>query len=531
MKLILAVVILAGLFRSADAQPAPEWVRGATCYEIFVRSFRDSDGDGIGDIRGIIQSLDYLNDGTAESSRDLGVRCLWLMPVMESPGYHGYDVVDYYKVERDYGTNADFKELVAEAHRRGIRILVDMVLNHVSSEHPWFQSALRDPTSPYRSWFRFSPSKGPLNRWGGDNWHKSPLREEYYYGFFWRGMPDLNFETPAVLDEMRKVATFWLSEMGVDGFRLDAVKFLVEEGARADDTPGTHRVLRDYAAHVRRVRPDGYTIGEVFDSTGALLSYYPDQLDGYFAFEIADSLIAAVRKGSGRALLAPVLRLQDRLPAWRWSPFLRNHDQPRTVTELGGDLEGARLAAVLQLTLPGLPFVYYGEELGMAGAKPDERIRTPMAWSLEGPHAGFTRGTPWQQLGGDSLSANVAAQEADPGSLLAWYRRLIHLRAANPVLAEGSLVPLESSDDGVVAFARRQGEKVVLVVVNLGRAPVTQARLRSGTALLTRRSYLVEELLSGTKVDSIVADSDGMLRDWSPVLAARRAYLFELKGR
>ena len=530
MKLLLSVLALAVFLPSLEAQPAPEWTRGATCYEIFVRSFRDSDGDGIGDLKGIIQSLDYLNDGTAESTRDLGVRCLWLMPVMESPSYHGYDVVDYYTIDRDYGTNADFKQLVAEAHRRGIRILVDMVPNHVSSQHPWFQSALRDPASPYRSWFRFSPEKGPLNRWGGNNWHKSPVRSEYYYGFFWQGMPDLNYETPAVLDEMRRVATFWLTEMGVDGFRLDAVKFLVEEGARADDTPGTHRVLSQYAAHVRQVRPAGYTIGEVFDSTGALFSYYPDQLDGYFAFEIADSLIAAVRNRSARGLLAPVLRLQDRLPAWRWSPFLRNHDQPRTVTELGGDLGGARLAAVLQLTLPGLPFVYYGEELGMAGPKPDERIRTPMAWTLLGPHAGFSRGTPWQALGGDSLTANVAAQDKDPGSLLALYRRLIHLRAAHPALAEGRLVPLESSNDAVVAFARRQGERVVLVVANLGRT-ASRVRLRSATALLNQRSYEVEDLLSGAKAESITVDSGGMLRDWSPVLAGRKAYLFETRER
>ena len=346
-------------------------------------------------------------------------------------------------------------------------------------------------------------------------------------------MPDLNYETPAVLDEMRRVATFWLSEMGVDGFRLDAVKFLVEEGTRADDTPGTHRVLADYGAHVRQARPDGYTIGEVFDSTGALLSYYPDQLDGYFAFEIADSLIAAVRNGSGRGMLAPVLRLADRLPAWRWSPFLRNHDQPRTLTELGGDLEGARLAAVLQLSLPGLPFVYYGEELGMAGPKPDERIRTPMAWSLEGPHAGFTRGTPWQPLGGDSLTANVAAQDADPGSLLAWYRRLIHLRAAHPALADGSLVPLDASNDGVVGFARQQGERVVLVVANLSRSALTGVTLRSPTALSIRGSFEVVDLLSPTKAERIEVDAAGMVRDWKPlpILPPRSAYLFELKRR
>jgi alpha-amylase len=514
------------------AQAAPRWSRGATCYEVFVRSFRDSDGNGIGDLRGLIRSLDYLNDGNDRTTSDLGVRCLWLMPVSESPSYHGYDVADYYRVDREYGTNEEFKRLVTEAHRRGIRVLVDLVLNHVSSEHPAFQSALRDPDSPWRAWFRFSPVEGPRNRWGGNNWHKSPLRDEYYYGFFWRGMPDLNYRQPEVLAEMKQVATFWLQEMGADGFRLDAVKFLVEEAERVDDTPGTHQVLREYASHVRRIRSDAFTIGEVFDSTGALLSYYPDQLDGYFAFEIADSLIAGAREGRGRGVLAPVLRLQERLPAWRWSPFLRNHDQPRTRTELGGDWQAARLAAVLLLTLPGLPFVYYGEELGMTGPKPDERIRTPMAWSREGPHAGFTTGRPWQPLADDSLEANVAAQDRDPGSLLSLYRRLIHLRAEHPALAVGRLVPLAASHDAVTGFIRRQGRLAVLVVANLGRTPLANVTLQSDSAVLPRGAYALRDALGGVTGSSLTA-RDGRIRAFVPLpeLPPQTAYVFDLVRR
>ncbi len=517
----------------ASGQSPPVWIRGATCYEVFVRSFRDSDGDGIGDLRGLTQSLDYLNDGNPRTTRDLGVRCLWLMPVAESPSYHGYDVTDYYRVEPDYGTNDDFRRFVAEAHRRGIRVLVDMVLNHASSEHPMFRAALRDSSSPFRSWFRFAPSKGPRNRWGGDNWHKSPVRDEYYYGFFWQGMPDLNYGEPRVLEEMRKVATFWLNDMGVDGFRLDAVKFLVEEGDRGDDTPGTHRVLADYAAHVRRARPGSYTVGEVWDSTGALLPYYPNQLDGYFAFEVADSLIAAVRNGSGRGLLAPVLRLQRLLPAWRWSQFLRNHDQPRTRTELGGDWEKARLAAVLLLTLPGLPFVYYGEELGMTGTKPDERIRTPMAWSLDGPHAGFTTGTPWQAMAGDSLEANVAAQEANPGSLLALYRRLIHLRADHAALAGGRLIPLRASHDALTAFMRRDGRRAVMVVVNLGGEPLSAVALYSEAGALPPGSFRTRNLLGGGAMAPVRIGADGRLRGYAPlpVLPPKSAWVLELNPR
>src|SRR5207245_941190 len=177
---------------AAAQTAAPAWTHGAVCYEVFVRSFYDSDGDGIGDLSGLISKLDYINDGNPASKRDLGASCIWLMPIAQSPSYHGYDVSDYYRVEPAYGTNDDFKHLVAEAHRRGIKVLVDMVLNHSSSEHPYFQAALHDTTSPYRTWYRFAPSplgKGPH---GGDDWHRSPARDEYYYGVFWSGMPDLN---------------------------------------------------------------------------------------------------------------------------------------------------------------------------------------------------------------------------------------------------------------------------------------------------------------------------------------------------
>jgi glycosidase len=191
-----AVHTAASVARSATSVPA--WTRGGTCYEVFVRSFYDSNGDGVGDLRGLIQKLDYINDGNPASSRSLGASCVWLMPVAASPSYHGYDVSDYYRVEPAYGTNDDFKQLVGEAHRRGIAILVDMVLNHSSSEHPAFQAALRDTTSPFRAWYRFAPTplgKGP---WGSDAWRKSPVRNEYYYGPFSIDMPDLDYHSPAV---------------------------------------------------------------------------------------------------------------------------------------------------------------------------------------------------------------------------------------------------------------------------------------------------------------------------------------------
>jgi len=490
---------------------------GSVCYEVFVRSFLDSNGDGIGDLRGLTQKLDYINDGNPRSRRDLGATCIWLMPVAESPSYHGYDVSNYYRVEPDYGTNADFKAFIAAAHRRGIHVLVDMVLNHASSEHPYFKEALRDTASPHRSWFRFSATKpdqkGP---WGQEVWHKSPVRDEYYYGVFWAGMPDLNYETPAVREEAKRIARFWLTEMGVDGFRLDAVPYLVEQGTQLANSKGTHDVLHEYGDYVRRIAPHSYTVGEVWDSVGTMLSYYPDQLDGYFAFEVSDAILDAVRSGSGKRLFAPILRLQSNVSAKRYAPFLRNHDQTRTLTVLGGDVERAKLAATLLLTLPGFPFVYYGEEIGMTGDKPDERLRTPMQWTRSAS-AGFTHGKPWEILQQDTATANVEVEESDSTSLLNTYRRLIHLRGANPALASGQLIPLRSSDDGVVAYARRSGSRTVLVIANVSGQTVAGTSVSLPSGLLRSGVYTASPLLGEQPVGTLEIASDGAIRNYAPM--------------
>ena len=511
-----------------------QWKQGAVCYEVFVRSFKDSDGDGIGDLQGLIQKLDYINDGNPSSQRDLGARCIWLMPIAASPTYHGYDATDYYRVEHEYGTNDDFRQLVREAHRRGIRVLVDMVLNHASNDHPYFKDALMDPASPYRSWFRWSPTKPDVKGpWGQEVWHKSPMRDEYYYGVFWSGMPDLNYENPAVREEAKRIATFWLREMGADGFRLDAIPYLVEDGNDGlTGTAGTHQLLREYAAHVRSVAPGAYTIGEVYDSTGAMLPYYPDQLDAHFAFDASDAILATVREGSAARLLPPFLRLQRALPAERWSPFLRNHDQPRTMTVLQGDIARAKVAATLLLTLPGLPYVYYGEEIGMSGDKPDPRLRTPMHWT-RGRAVGFTTGVPWEPLPPDSLTANVEAQEQDPGSLLNLHRRLIHLRAANSALGSGLLLPLTASNGAVAAYLRRDGDHAVLVVANVGQSPASGIRLTSADSVLAAGEYATRELSSGTTGNPLRVGTDGRVAADVPVasLGAMEARIFELVKR
>jgi alpha-amylase len=500
-----------------SSKPLGKLDPSATCYEIFVRSFFDSNGDGIGDLRGLTQKLDYINDGNPRSHRDLGAKCVWLMPVAESPSYHGYDVSNYYRVEPDYGTNTDFKAFVKEAHRRGIHVLVDMVLNHASSEHPYFKEALRDTASPHRTWFRFaSPKPEQKGPWGQEVWHKSPVRDEYYYGVFWAGMPDLNYETPAVREEAKRVARFWIKEMGVDGFRLDAVPYLVEQGTQLSNSKGTHEELHEYGDYVRKIAPNSFTVGEVWDSVGTMLTYYPDQLDAYFAFEVSDAILDAVRSGSGKRLMAPILRLQGAVPAIRYSPFLRNHDQTRTLTVLGGDVERAKLAATLLMTLPGFPFVYYGEEIGMTGDKPDERLRTPMQWSRSA-NAGFTTAKPWEQLQNDTSTANVEVEESDSASLLNVYRQLIHLRSSNAAIGKGELVPLETNNAAIIAYLRRSGSRAVIVVANLSASDVSGATISSAGNALSRGTYVVSSLIGRAPATTLSVDGSGIVRNYAPV--------------
>ena len=514
------LLVLAGSGLAQQAQPSlPDWARTGVCYEVFVRSFFDSDGDGVGDFRGLIQKLDYINDGDPGSQRDLGASCIWLMPIMQSPSYHGYDVTNYYQVNRDYGTNEDFRELVAEAHRRGIRIVVDLVLNHMSSEHPVFKDAQLDARSPYRDWFLWSPTQRRTAGWQAATWHRAESREEYYYGLFWRGMPDLNLANVAVAAEWKRVARYWLQDMDVDGFRLDAVGHFFEQGDEPRNGAGVHPFLRDYQSYLRGVKPGVFTVGEVWDSIGAIRAYYPDQLDAYFAFQVADSLLGAVRSGSSRGLLTVLERVQREYPRGRWASFQRNHDQTRTLTELRGDTARARLAATLLLTLPGVPFIYYGEEIGMTGDKPDPRLRTPMHWERQ-PAAGFTRGQAWEPLPRDSFTANVAVMDRDSGSLLNHYRRLVHLRTARPALgAAGEFVALTAGTDSVLAYLRRDGDAVVLVVANLTGTPRQGPQLRSAAAVLAPATWRATPLMGRAAESSLRIARDGRINGWAPAVS------------
>jgi glycosidase len=514
MKALLAALLgLAGpsvsTARAQGAITGGDWWRSAVCYEVFVRSFQDSDGDGVGDLKGLTSRLPYIGD--------LGVGCIWLMPVAQSPSYHGYDVTNYYRINGDYGSTEDFRQFMAAAHRRGIRVVVDLVLNHSSSEHPYFKAALLDRDSPYRDWYLWSPTERKTTGWSVPTWHKSESREEYYYGLFWRGMPDLNLAHPAVTAEAKRIARYWLEEMDVDGFRLDAVGLFFEDGDNPRNGPGTHPWLREYAAYIRQVKPGAFTVGEVWDSVETMRAYYPDQLDAYFAFPLADGVIDAARKGSSRSLLFQLDQVQRAFPRGRYGSFLRNHDQTRTMTELNGDWRRARLAATLLLTLPGVPFVYYGEEIGMTGNKPDPRLRTPMHWNREAS-MGFTTGLPHEPLQPDSLTANVAAQAADPGSLLSHYRAMIRLRNSLPALGStADFVVLETGSDHVLAYLRHDEKGAAVVVANLSDRAIEGPSVTMKEGTLLRGAYRVRSALGRGDSASLRIAADGRIAGWAPV--------------
>jgi len=471
----------------AEAPPAAAgdpWWRGAVFYEVFVRSYQDSNGDGTGDLRGLLSRLDHLNDGDPATTSDLGVDALWLMPVFESPSYHGYDVVDYRAVERDYGTLDDLDALVAAAHARGMKVVVDLVLNHTSVDHPWFRESVRSPDSPRRDFYLWSPTDlgwtQPWNPEGGSCW--VPARGAFYYALFWRGMPDLNYRTRAVREEAKAIASFWL-ERGVDGFRLDAARHLVENGPGRDlvDTPETHAFWKEFAAHVRKVKPDAVLVGEVWTDPAVVATYYGsaapgtrgDELDLLFDFELAGSILAGVKAGDASGIAA-TLELVRRTypPGASDAPFLSNHDQVRVATALDGDARGLALVAAILLTVPGSPFLYYGEEIGMRNGdgREDPWKRTPMAWTA-GPGAGFTTGEPWIELAPGAAEASVAAQSGDPSSLLSRYREILRARRGSAALRRGDLRILPAGP-GTLAFLRRAGGETVLVVHNLSSAEV-----------------------------------------------------------
>ncbi len=478
--------------RRAIQRAAPawnnDWSRGAVFYEIFVRSFADSDGDGVGDLKGLIGKLDYLNTGDPATTGDLKVDAIWLMPVFKSPSYHGYDTADYETINPAYGSNDDFETLCQEAHRRGIRVILDFVVNHTGSDHPWFVESASSPTSARRDWYVWSPTdlgwRQPWNLYtGSDTWHQNPKDGQWFYGVFWAGMPDLNIRNPHVRAEIKRLAALWLSR-GADGFRLDAARHLVENGGGLlqVDQPETHAFWKEFSAAVRSVKPEATLVGEAWTDTPIIATYYGsaaavpggDELPMTFDFPLAAAIVQGVTSQDATVIASKLAEVQRLYPAGATdAPFLTNHDQIRVATQLGGNAGRLRNAAAILLTLPGTPFIYYGEEVGLANGSSDsdDRLkRTPMPWDATAG-GGFTTGTPWFPFSPGRETANVASETGDAGSLLSRYRALVRARRSSQALRQGDLTLLGSGAGArVLAFVRAKGGERVLVAHNLSDA-------------------------------------------------------------
>jgi alpha-amylase len=492
---------------SAGTEGFPWW-NDTVFYEIFVRSFRDSDGDGIGDFNGITEKLDYLHD--------LGIRGIWLMPINPSPSYHGYDVTDYYGVNPAYGTMDDFKHLLAEAHQRDIKVIIDLVLNHTSAQHPWFQDALK-PGSEHHDWYVWkNEDPGTLGPWGATAWYKA-TNGLYYYAIFWDQMPDLNYDNPAVREEAKKVSSFWLGDVGIDGFRLDAVRYLAEDDKLADSV-ADHAFLKEWGAYYRSINPQAFTVGEAWTDNANVKAYTKTdaELDSAFNFDLSTAILKSLNESNNTSVRFLLQTTVRDFPQQDNANFLTNHDMPRVVNQLGENGEDkAKAAAGILLTAPGVPFIYYGEEIGMRGSKPDEMIRTPMQWTNENG-AGFTSGKPWEPINSDFSTINVAKQTGNHTSLLEQYRMLIQLRNAHAALRVGKTFIAESNSNKLVAYLRSSKEETLLVVINIDDSPVTAPQLELGVGSLSG-NYDAVSLLDKSAVSALQSNAKGGFDAYAPL--------------
>lgn len=446
-----------------------------TYYEVFVYSFYDSDGDGIGDIQGLIEKLDYINDGDDTTTDDLGLNGLWLMPIMPSTTYHKYDVTDYCDIDPEYGTLDDFKQLMEECHNRDINVIIDFVMNHTSSKHEWFTTACeylkgldgKEPSEsecPYFGYYNFSKEQE------AGYYYQVPGTDWYYEGKFWSEMPDLNLENEAVRAEMENIVDFWL-ELGVDGFRLDAAKEYY-----SDATESNVKVLSWFNDMVKEKKEDAYIVAEVWTEVDVYAKYYASGIDSVFNFAFAnsDGLIANVVKGMGGYNAASygksVASLEERFGQYNENyidaPFYTNHDLGRSAGYFSGDNAEAQLkmSAALNLFMNGSAFVYYGEELGMKGSGKDENKRAPMYWSQDAEAEGMCDG-PKDMEAFEMKYPSLEEQKSDSNSIYNFYKQAVLLRNRYPEIARGTVTYLEELSDKNVCVLMKEyeGSKIFLV--------------------------------------------------------------------
>jgi maltose alpha-D-glucosyltransferase/alpha-amylase len=497
------------------------WYKNAVIYCLSVESFMDSNGDGVGDFEGLERRLDYLSG--------LGVDAIWLMPFQVSPGLDdGYDVADYYNVDPRYGTLGDFVDFAHGCKQRGIRILIDLVVNHTSNQHPWFQSARSDPASPYRDWYIWSKKK-PANADQGmifpgiqkTTWTRDEKAGEYYFHRFYKHQPDLNTSNPAVQAEILKIMGFWI-QLGVNGFRMDAVPFIIaEKGAGIEKPREQFEMLRTFREFLQWRQGDSIILGEANIPPGDNLSYFGedgDRIQMMFNFPVNQALFYALASGDSAPLIEALDKTGEKPNTAQFGQFLRNHDEldlgrlskekrqrifdafgpekhmqlyergirRRLAPMLGGDQRWLELAYSLMFSMPGTPVIRYGDEIGMGDDLdlPERNCaRTPMQWSDE-PHGGFTRSDkpvlPVISKGPFGYEhVNVAAQRRDPKSLLNWTERLIRMRKEAPEIGWGDCIALDTGNPGVLALRYDWRNNSVLIVHNLLQEPV-EVHLHAG---------------------------------------------------
>ncbi|SNQ46004.1 Trehalose synthase/amylase TreS [Frankia canadensis] len=489
----------------------PHWYKRAVFYEVLIRGFADSNGDGTGDIRGLISKLDYLEW--------LGVDCLWLLPIYASPLRDGgYDISDYFQILPEFGDLGDFVSLVDEAHRRGIRIIADLVMNHTSDEHPWFQASRSDPAGPFGDFYvwsdtdeRYPDARIIFVDTEKSNWSWDPVRGQYYWHRFFSHQPDLNYDNPDVQEAMLEVLRFWL-DLGIDGFRLDAVPYLyVRDNTNGENLPETHDYLRRVRKEVDAKYADRVLLAEANQWPSDVVEYFgnDDECHMAFHFPLMPRIFMAVRRES-RYPISEILSQTPQIPPnCQWGIFLRNHDEltlemvtdeerdymwaeyakdPRMKANIGirrrlaplldNSRDQMELFTALLLSLPGSPVLYYGDEIGMGDniyLGDRDGVRTPMQWSPD-RNAGFSTADParlYLPLIMDPVygyqALNVEAGQRMQTSFLAWTKRMIEVRKRHPVFGLGSYEELGASNPSVFAFVREFGDDRVLCVANLSR--------------------------------------------------------------
>ncbi|HBD95781.1 MAG: hypothetical protein A2015_09865 [Spirochaetes bacterium GWF1_31_7] len=488
----LIFVVIATCLYSNEAT----WYKNKVFYEVFVRSFYDTDGNGIGDFNGVTEKLDYI--------KSLGVDGIWLMPVFYSPSPHGYDIIDYFKVNPVYGTEDDLITLFKEAEKRDIKIILDLVINHTGKFHEWFkQSDLK--VEPYTNFYVWAKEK-PEGEWL--SWTKGRKRDEWYYSSFGGGMPDLNFRNLLVREEIKKIAKYWLDK-GAGGFRLDAARHIIENGPGElqKDTPETVEWWTEFSQYVKSVKPDALLVGEVWAGVEQVSTYYNGGkgLDLCFDFEGAKAIAKGSSLGSMSDFIDTVNKKKSlHSPYDFYAPFLSNHDTVRTMNIFSNNFNKAKAAAVLLLTSPGTPFIYYGEEIGMyqtATGKGDNGKRTIMQWNVS-KNAGFTQGAKLRHDISDNKNPyNVQFQDKKKDSLLNLYRKLSELRKKYDGMTS-EIYHFIENDAKIISFTKGSDENKLLILIN--QSDVIKKIEMSDyngeyTDILTDKKYVIRGMLAMKK--------------------------------